>query len=768
MPALLEPPSKEMLHLLRDLRICTLRDLKRCRPRVRRLAHDLPAFDSVWIDALVQARKLTSFQARIIESPQAKLLQVGPCLLVKQLGQSQTAETYLARRINGNERCVLKQSTVPLESKQVVDKKIKQLTTIGKSLAHPQVVIPHAFNWIENDKRLRPDRGTQSTAFASSNLFDGNQCLVTLSRVVTGISLTELLVRRGRFPSDIVAEIGRQLIAGLAVLEQFQHTHGAISLCNVRITPTGHAVMVDAGLVAATHSEFTRPINEAPERYDGIAPELIGTGRPPNISSDIYAIGCLLWQLLAGRPPFPTGDPLAKLAAHQTQRICDVRKWAPDTPEALANAIAAFTEPNVEKRPQSAIQLLERMGTPTRLGRGKLRKFYRLFQVSVPKSTSKPRVSRLSKTAAAALLLACICWGLFDSGARSTLLNLQSQLLGDTSAAPRETESAVTVVEQKPRTDEIPEPDAFGIVHLDPGTTYAAGSIRAVGDVIIHTKGPRAAEILVEDKPLSILATSVRINNVVIKQVSPTNDASPVLVEVQSHQLKLDGVNFSAAANIQDNERAFISWTSTGNSPSRDGYVQVKNVVFAGRGNAIHLKSCPARTSIENCLKSDDGGLIRVTPPTAGAQWQLAMSHLTLRKSGPMLTVNLPERQRLGYVFMQLDNSVLDFLSDTAMIDLVGTQHPSDWSWLKLDGEGSLTTATFQAATFTDPSDSGTVSREDIPNLGGIAASPFKFVGEIDGSPSNSEVDTRAVVGLTNNNGTSLAGPGIIASRLIR
>jgi hypothetical protein len=34
------------------------------------------------------------------------------------------------------------------------------------------------------------------------------------------------------------------------------------------------------------------------ERYDGVAPELIGTTARPNVASDLYALGCLLWQLL--------------------------------------------------------------------------------------------------------------------------------------------------------------------------------------------------------------------------------------------------------------------------------------------------------------------------------------------------------------------------------------------------------------------------------------------------------------------------------------
>ncbi|REJ88861.1 MAG: hypothetical protein DWQ29_08145, partial [Planctomycetota bacterium] len=51
-----DPPSSQLIAALSRLGVYRPRDLKRCRGRVRRLARDLPTFDSVWIDALVQIR----------------------------------------------------------------------------------------------------------------------------------------------------------------------------------------------------------------------------------------------------------------------------------------------------------------------------------------------------------------------------------------------------------------------------------------------------------------------------------------------------------------------------------------------------------------------------------------------------------------------------------------------------------------------------------------------------------------------------------------
>ena len=72
--------------------------------RVRRLARDLPAFESVWVDALAQARKLTPFQAAQINAGRGESLAVGPYVLAAPLpGTGSFAATYRARQRDEHE-----------------------------------------------------------------------------------------------------------------------------------------------------------------------------------------------------------------------------------------------------------------------------------------------------------------------------------------------------------------------------------------------------------------------------------------------------------------------------------------------------------------------------------------------------------------------------------------------------------------------------------------------------------------------------------------
>src|SRR5262249_45959926 len=124
-------------------------------------------------------------------------------------------------------------------------------------------------------------------------------------------------------------------------------------------------------------------------------------------TSELYAFGCLLWELLAGRPPFPTGDPLAKLAAHQSRRVPDIREFAPDTPQPLADAIGALTERNPSRRPESFNEVATRFGAANPVGERRLIQFRHQFDSAAPLSRplAEKRASRLPGRAIVVLLI---------------------------------------------------------------------------------------------------------------------------------------------------------------------------------------------------------------------------------------------------------------------------------------------------------------------------------------------------------------------------
>ena len=392
---MVEPPSRRLQQILLGLKLCSPRELRRCASRVKALSADLPAFDSVWLDALVQRRILTSWQAQTIEADRPELLRVGPCIVEDRIGQTHRSATYLAQLPDRLGQCAVKRVTIPTELKKSVTDRLKQLIEKSQRLSHPGVLAPYSVSEISNEPipKLAPSeklkesaatRASRQTGTASparkrnsqagvgrprnklrsaksSGRKRSNQLnteLAIVSRWVDGLSFSEILLRRGRLPATDVDAIARQLLESLAAMHEAGIVHGDILPGNIRLLPSGQAVLVDAGIRPALQPEFQINAHVSPEQNDGIAPELIGTGAVATVRSDLYALGFALWHILAGRPAFPTGDPLAKLAAHQTERLPDIREFAPDTPDRLAQMIEWLTEPVAAHRPHSASEIL--------------------------------------------------------------------------------------------------------------------------------------------------------------------------------------------------------------------------------------------------------------------------------------------------------------------------------------------------------------------------------------------------------------------------
>ena len=474
----MEPPSQELVRQLTELQLCHPSDLHRARGRVRRLAFDLTVFDSVWIDSLVQLRLLTPYQAKQLEGGHADQLRIGSFIAIDELGRSSCGTTLLARRLQRRDRCVVKRQTIDADRMTEVGQRMQFVLERAKGFAHPQLVLPN------------------ETVPA-----DGNE-LLTVSRYVPGLPLNELLVRRGRFPAAVVFEIGRQLLDGLSALHARSLVHGDVRMSNVRLTDTGLAVLVDGGTRHVVHPEITIHDTLSLEAYDGLAPELIGTGASPTASSEMYALGCLLWQLLAGRPPFTTADPLAKMAAHQTQTIDDVRMWAPETPSVLAEVIRQMTSPAAALRPRSFEELLQKWGRPSSFGRSRLKQYRRLFD---GRGSSFRRIRTVQQNRSGAVWIAAMLFALtggvamlYDRGLHRIAGRGQdrqfrcqpSRANSDSKGLDRETggstNDATSASYRRGAVLPLPSPSADGVILLREDGPFAPTAIMFAGNLTIR------------------------------------------------------------------------------------------------------------------------------------------------------------------------------------------------------------------------------------------------------------------------------------------
>jgi eukaryotic-like serine/threonine-protein kinase len=754
----IEPPSFRLQQRLTALKLCRRADLRRCRRRVRQLARDLPAFDSVWIDALLQERKLTPFQARLLESPWPERLSVGPWVLVDQLGSGPHGETFLARAGEGKQRCVLKrvesresrvESRARCTSQSTLNSQLLTLNSLVSRAAgelHSHVVTPDKV--IEHDGRL-----------------------VVLSRFVAGTPLTELLIRRGRFPADVVREIGRQLTAGLAFLASRGIVHGEIALWNVRLSSRGIASLVDAGIAPVVRPEVIIDAEAPPERFDGVAPERVATGAPATAASEIYALGCLLWQLLAGRPPFPTGDPLTKLAHHQTREVADVREWVPECPDALAELLLAMTAFDAADRPESFAKLADLWQPPTRAGRRRLRRFHASFRAAVPRLRLRPAGSGLLKrtiTAAMALAAAAVGVGLLDRDFRGPLLSIAAPVTeriaaltgteddGDAATGIAANGAPTTA---KPQAVELPAADPSGVILLESSKIYAwTKPIRSDRPIVIRGAAEKPAVVIVGNETAIVSAPGVTLENV--RFIARVKLQRSAMLTARSDRFEMKGCGIHA-----EQSQAAVDWKAI--TPGRRTELALQDSVLAGGAVAVRLGSAPSTIRCENVLHLGPGVLWRFGElPPAGNAVNVSLVNLTQRNAGALLRVDLPPGNGpFGRVAVTAKNCVFHYAGENSALCVFGTSFPGQApkGTVQFSGEGSLFPPGGRIAVeaAVGPAPPARVENEAVQIDGGLLACDFEFAGPAGSDPATSVIAKhRAPV-------RSQHTPGIDARRLV-
>jgi eukaryotic-like serine/threonine-protein kinase len=187
---------------------------------------------------------------------------------------------------------------------------------------------------------------------------DGTHYIVT--ELVEGETLAELVARGGPLPPQRAVDISTEITRALAAAHQRGVVHRDVKPGNVMLTPEGRVKVVDFGIARAAGVESgTRSglvLGSAPY----ISPEQ-ARGEPGDERSDIYALGCVMYEMLTGQPPFTADTPVATLYLH-------VHEQAPppssvgQVPADLEAIVLRCLEKDPAARFQSATELEHALG----------------------------------------------------------------------------------------------------------------------------------------------------------------------------------------------------------------------------------------------------------------------------------------------------------------------------------------------------------------------------------------------------------------------
>ena len=179
-------------------------------------------------------------------------------------------------------------------------------------------------------------------------------------RYVDGTDLAEMIQARGGLPAPLVGEIAAQVGDALEAAHSRGLVHRDVKPANVLVREERgrhQAFLTDFGLTRELSSDTRLTSTGAViGTLDYMAPEQLADA-PLDARTDIYALGCVLYQALTGSVPFPTEGAPAKLYAHTNADRPSLLELVPDLPPALDRVIRKAMAKAPEDRFQSAADL---------------------------------------------------------------------------------------------------------------------------------------------------------------------------------------------------------------------------------------------------------------------------------------------------------------------------------------------------------------------------------------------------------------------------
>jgi serine/threonine-protein kinase len=178
---------------------------------------------------------------------------------------------------------------------------------------------------------------------------------------IEGVTIRQRVERDGPLPVAEAVNYTLQIASALVHASERGVVHRDIKPSNIIVTPHGRAKLVDMGLARRFERGGDDGLTQSGMTlgtFDYISPEQARDPRDVDVRSDLYSLGCTLFHMLSGRPPFPEGTVLQKLIQHQEEPPPDVRELNPDVPADLAAILMKLMAKERDRRYQAPEQLV--------------------------------------------------------------------------------------------------------------------------------------------------------------------------------------------------------------------------------------------------------------------------------------------------------------------------------------------------------------------------------------------------------------------------
>ena len=261
---------------------------------------------------------------------------VWPFELLEKLGEGGMGAVYRARHVANDRQVAVKLLPDDVASNETLVARFERELEVLKQLRHPNIV--HCFGGTCESKQR----------FYAMELIEGG-------------TLADVLRRKERLSWETAVDYALQMCAALQYAHERGIIHRDIKPGNFLLTKSGQIKLSDFGLASVVSASRITAAGKTLGTIHYMSPEQI-RGRPPLTNrSDLYALGCVIHEMLTGDPPY-MGDSTAEvLQKHLKGPIPHVAAEIADCPLELDELIFQLLSKEVEQRPESAALVASRL-----------------------------------------------------------------------------------------------------------------------------------------------------------------------------------------------------------------------------------------------------------------------------------------------------------------------------------------------------------------------------------------------------------------------
>ncbi len=317
-----------------------------------------------------------------------------PFELIEKLGEGGMGAVYRARYLGNDRMVAVKLLPTEVADDPVLAARFERELEVLKQLRHPNIV--RCFGGTCESKQR----------FYAMELVDDG-------------TLADLLARKGHLPWEFVVDYALQMCEAL----QYAHEHGVVHRDvkpgNFLLTKSGRVKLSDFGLASIATTQRLTAAGRTVGTIQYMAPEQI-RGKPGLTGrTDLYALGCVLYEMLTGQPPYSGEHTAAILQQHLSGPVPHAAAVVLDCPLKLDQLICDLMSKDPEQRPATAAEVGWRLEEILQPGRRAAPGEFDLFSSSPPTKVATPVQSRVRTPSDAAIptpvgfsVRSLIPWGL--------------------------------------------------------------------------------------------------------------------------------------------------------------------------------------------------------------------------------------------------------------------------------------------------------------------------------------------------------------------